>query len=186
MSDYAQYNVKYDDYTKQGEEAYRQFLQNSLRSPNRMAAQTYRGASYDAVANQTQAAENAIQDNAASTLGFGNTSGMTGQQIANVRQQAPYASAELAAREAGRQSTINTGSALANSKQMQANWYATLKNLNLQDQQIQAQTALGLAQLDAAGQGGGGSDSTALLGSGIGAVGSIASAYILATGGTGI
>ena len=180
MSDYAQYDAHYDDYTRRGEQAYRQFLQNSLRSPNRMATQAYRGASYDAVANQTQAAEDAIQENSAATLGFGNTSGTTGQQIANVRQKAPYAAAELAAREAGKQSQVNMGSALANSKQMQANWYATLKNLNLQDQQIQAQTALGLAQLDAAGQGGAsGGGSSAAVGAGIGAVGQIASALVL-------
>lgn len=158
--------------------AYSKILHDQLS--NRFASQRYRQAAYDRIAGTTRAGEEAYRDMGAQTYGFNNPSGMTTALIANQRARAPYASADLLAREAGRQSSINTGRALMDKQQSHANLYATYVSPYLQNKEIENNAALGLAQMAAAGgSGASGSSSSATTTAAIGAGGSIVSALIL-------
>lgn len=159
--------------------AYSQILSDALR--NRTAGQRYRQVAYDRIAGTTRAGEEAFRDMGAQTYGFNNPSGMTTALIANQRARAPYATADLLAREAGRQSAINTGRAILDKQQQRANLWATYASPYLQNKEIENNAAIGLAQMAAAGSAGGaaGGGSSSLLGPAIGAAGSITSALIL-------
>ncbi len=148
---------------------------------NRMAGQQYRQVAYDRIAGQTRSAEDAYRDMGTQAYGFNNPSGMTSALVAQTRAKAPYAAADLAAREAGRQSSINTGRAILDKQQQHANLYSTVIAPYLQNKEIENQAALGLAQMAAMGSAGGaaGGSSNSWLGPAIGGVGQIASAAIM-------
>lgn len=145
--DFSLYKPHYDDWSKPATHAYQDILADSLR--NRTAGQQYRQAAYDRIAGQTRAAEDAIRDQGAQAFGGNNPSGMTGALVAQQRAKAPYAAADLAAREAGRQSALSTGAALIAKKQAQANWYSTMITPYLHEQDTEAGLASGIAAASA-------------------------------------
>lgn len=171
------YHPDWDIGRTKGRKAYTKILNDALR--NRTATQQYRQVAYDRLGAQQRSGEQALQDYGAQTYGFNNPSGMTTALIAQQRQRMPFGAANLAAKEAGRQSAMATGQAILNKQQQHANLYSTVIAPYLQNKDIENQAALGLAQLAAAGGGGasaGGSQTGAI----IGAVGNVASAAILA------
>lgn len=145
--DIKQYN--YEDWQSNSTRAYGKILSSQLR--DRTAGQRYRQEAYDRIAGTTRAAEQGIKDTSVQAYGMNNPSGTTGALIAQQRAKAPYASADLAAREAGRQSAISTGNALIAKKQAQANWYSTMIAPYLHEQDTQAGLAVGLANAEALG-----------------------------------
>ena len=137
-----------EDWKTPNTTAYTKILGSALRRRN--AETLYRQSAYDKIAGQQRSSEQSIRDTSAQTLGGNNTGGMTTALIAQQRASAPYASADLAAREAGRQSAMATGQALLNKKQSQANWYSTMIAPYLHQQEIEAQLAIGMANASAA------------------------------------
>lgn len=174
MADFEKYEAS--DFRTNNVQGYNRILADMLR--DRQAGPRYRAEAFDRIAGQTRAAESAIQEGASQAYGF-NPAGQTSALVAQQRAKAPYAAADLAAREHARQSSLQTGQALLQKKMGAANWYTTMlqpyfndRSLDLQKMQIENMSALGLA-----GMGGGGSDATSSI---IGAVGSLGSAAIIA------
>lgn len=151
MSDDSQLEqVSSSDWNKPTTSAYGKILSNMLR--DRTATATYRQSAYDTIAAQTRAAETGIKDASIQAYGVNNPSGQTGALIGQQRAKAPYASADIAAKEMGRQSALSTGQAILNKKQSQANWYSTMIAPWLQEQELKSGMALGLAQIASQGQ----------------------------------
>lgn len=165
---------QYDDWAGNGIKAYHKELAAALS--DRQAGPRYRQAMYDTIAAQQRSAEQGIRDQGAMAYGVNNPSGMTGALIAAQRAKAPYASADLAAREAGKQSMYNAGQGIENLKQQHANWYSTVNGPFLQNKSIETGAATSLASLAAGGTGAvGGSSGASGLAGGLSAVSSIVS-----------
>lgn len=167
---------QYGDYAGKGIQGYQKQLTSALSDHS--AGPQYRQSMYDTIGAQQLSAEQGIHDNAAQAYGVNNPTGMTGALIAAQRAKAPYASADLAAKAAGQQSTINAGQALENLKQQHANWYATASGPFLQNKSIETGAATSLASL--AGPGAVGPSGAQNAASGLGAASSIVSILALA------
>ena len=139
------HNGQFDDYwnTKPVKGYYR-LLGNMLRQDP--AEHMYRQRAYEDLGQQTMAATQGAQMGATSAFGFNNPSGITSSLMQRAYMSAPYGSADMAAEEAGRQSTIGTGNALMDAKQRHANWYASLKNIRLSYEQMKIQEEVAKAQ----------------------------------------
>lgn len=148
----------FDDYwNTKPVRAYYRILRNQLRQDP--AEQAYRQRAYEDVGRQQMAANQAVRANSATAFGMNNPTGFQTALMAQNALMAPYGAADLAAREAGRQSSQTTGQALLNAKQMHANWYSTLMGPWLQMENIEAQkqiAAMQAAAAAAAASGGGG------------------------------
>jgi hypothetical protein len=142
----------------------RTYMLNELGRGGLNAEQAYRRAASEQIGQNVQASQDAARRGGAAAFGMGNPSGMVGRLQSAAQLSAPYASAELNAREAGRGAMLNTGQAYQNMKQAQANWYATGIGPWLQYQQIKNAAAFGLG----AGAGGGGGGIMSALGPALG------------------
>ena len=168
----------YSDFDDRGTLAFGSILKRAML--NRGASQAYGQGAYDRIAGQTKAAESAVKDQAATGLGF-NSTPQTGALQGMMRQNAPYASASMAAKAAGTQQTLQLGQAMMAKKAANASWWTSMmqpylqeQSLELQEQQIENAAAMGLAGM------GGGSGSSGTTNALIGAAGSLGAAALIA------
>lgn len=161
--DYQLKKPNYGDYKKGGIGLYRRFLRGELAGRGTSAEQ---GARARAFADTAQGQRQANDQGTRAIRGSFGMNAPTGLETAlrtQTAQSAPYGEANLAAEELGKRQQLRAGSALQASKQGQANFYATLiapllqkYGLDISQEGIGAQTALGLAGLGGSGGGGGG------------------------------
>ena len=147
---------------------FRGFLMRELGHGGTDAEQAARTAAFSTIGNQTQAASDQARRGTVGMIGANNPNGMLPSIQSQIQMQAPYAQAEQQAGIAGKQAVSNAGQGWQNLKQSQANWFATMMQPYLTQEQIKMQAA------QMAAGAGGGFDWQSLIGPGLGAAASFA------------